>query len=718
MAEKVGALAYDVVMNTVRLEKGAAKTRSTIKTLTQNFKKAVHPVQEYEQRMRDLLLALGSGQITADQFTLFRQQELDSLEKAGFLIDKNGTVEKTRLKILQETHAQLKENNAERRVEKQIQEEMARSEKASFVKRRNRGAEEHQKVMDRLHARKKLNKSIHHQAFMDFKHNAKRSANLLKSMSSGQKAGVLGNLAGALGFGGASIGAVRGAAMLGGKVAVFVGSVAALGLALAKATKNAAEFRKTTIDLSVLMGNNTQAAESLIKRFQLLARETPLTTMQLAEGARQLMSFGRASSLIVSDLKNIGTIAGGDAERMRLLVKAFGDVTAAGKLQGQELRQFTNQGWNPLRKMVEMTGESYDDLRAKMEDGMITADMVSRAMSASAADYGDRLEKAMDTMGAQWTKLKGLLTEVSIGPGSPIERAGAFMLGVTNAILVGWTEEVPAKLNKAGTAIGNSVGRINEHIQRLNNIMDNPIDFLRGDLQEPNRFGDILTAEQLAENLKKGTEGVLESQRMAREMEGKTTQQNQKLLDETRKQISEQKKVVQDLDDQFNRISKFTRMRLDAKLERKRKDLHEKDYQLQLKNIQILEDMHEEEEKKRRMVEAPGQDLEKMHAHRLKMIEEEGDARRKSIEDAYQLEMKQANLLRSMGGPSEDFTAAGADYKFIAKRQAEIEAIRFEKQATKKREDQLLILHNDLEGLRTDAKLERETLKNVLGVVP
>jgi tape measure domain-containing protein len=417
-------------------------------------------------------------------------------------------------------------------------------------------------------------------------------------------------------------------------------------------------------------------------------------------------------------LKNIGTIAGGDAERMRLLVKAFGDVTAAGKLQGQELRQFTNQGWNPLRKMVEMTGESYDDLRAKMEDGMISADMVSRAMAASAEEYGDRLEKAMDTMGAQWTKLKGLLTEKSVGAGAPIERLGAGLLYAVNEGLLFWTEDVPNAIDKAGTAIGDGVGRINEEIQRLNNIMDNPLDFMMGRLQDPYRFGGMLTRDQLKENLKEEGKAVLESQRMARDMFGKTTQQNQKLLDETRKQISEQKKVVQDLDDQFNRISKFTRMRLDAKLERKRKDLSEEDFQKQLKNIQALEDMHEEAEKKRRMIEAPGQDLEKMHAHRLKMIEEEGDARRKSIEDAYQLEMKQANLLRSMGGPSEDFTAAGADYKFIAQRQAEIEAIRFEKQATKKREDQLLTLHNDLEGLRTDAKLERETLKNVLGVVP
>ena len=63
MAEKVGALAYDLVMNTVRFERGMKKTRSSLRTLNQNFKKAAHPVEEYEQRMRDLLVLQAKGEL-------------------------------------------------------------------------------------------------------------------------------------------------------------------------------------------------------------------------------------------------------------------------------------------------------------------------------------------------------------------------------------------------------------------------------------------------------------------------------------------------------------------------------------------------------------------------------------------------------------------------------------------------------------------------------
>ena len=43
-------------------------------------------------------------------------------------------------------------------------------------------------------------------------------------------------------------------------------------------------------------------------------------------------------------------------------------------------------------------------------------------------------------------------------------------------------------------------------------------------------------------------------------------------------------------------------------------------------------------------------------------------------------------LARKSGGPSDDFTAAGTDYKFVQQRRGELEAKRLEEQANKKRE--------------------------------
>ena len=57
-----------------------------------------------------------------------------------------------------------------------------------------------------------------------------------------------------------------------------------------------------------------------------------------------------------------------------------------------------------------------------------------------------------------------------------------------------------------------------------------------------------------------------------------------------------------------------------------------------------------------------------------------------------QLKRKQqelADLASKRGGPSDDFTAAGADYRFVQQRRNELEARRIQEKADKKREQQL-----------------------------
>ena len=710
MAERVGALAYDLVMNTVRFEKGMKKTRSSLKTLNQNFRKAAKPIEEYEQRIRDLDLALEDGQITKEQRQIFGEQELKSLEKAGFVIDKNGKAQKTEVKILEEKIDAQKEVNQIKRLEKKLQDEINYEQNKAFTKRRFRSAEEHRKVIQRAHEIKKLNKGIFVQRALDAKHSFKQTASFLGSMSAGQQAGVFGNIAGALGASGATIGAVRGAAMLGKKMVPLVATVGALGLGMKKAAENAHQLRKTTIDLSVLMNNSDEAAANLISRFQKMARETPLTTAQLAEGARQLMAFGRQARFVEDDLRNIGTIAGGDVERMRLLVKAFGDVTAAGKLQGQELRQFTNQGFNPLRKMVDMTGESYDNLRKKMEEGKISAEMVAAAMAASAEDFAGRLEKSMNTVGGQWSKLKGLLAELSAKPGGPIERGFAGLLSGVNATI----ESTEFVLDKLSNGIEDATNKQINAMKRIGEFFT--LDFTNA-FRGGNRFGKIMNTAERAEFQEKKRQEILKAQAEAAKIEGRTIMANRDLMDDVAKKIREQKDLVRELDYEFRRIDEFGQMRIDAKLQRKALQFTEKDFNAYMDQINELERLQEEEAKKRAMIDQPIEDAQKMHDHMMKMIDEEEKRRIEEAENVYKKEMDFARNLRAGGGPSEDFTKAGADYRFVQQRNAEIEATKREEAANNRRAEQLESIKQELIETRRQQQLDTDRIMQKLDPV-
>lgn len=710
MAERVGALAYDLVMNTVRFEKGMKKTRSSLKTLNQNFRKAAKPIEEYEQRIRDLDLALEDGQITKEQRQIFGEQELKSLEKAGFVIDKNGKAQKTEVKILEEKIDAQKEVNQIKRLEKKLQDEMNYEQNKAFTKRRFRSAEEHRKVIQRAHEIKKLNKGIFVQRALDAKHSFKQTASFISGMSAGQQAGVFGNIAGALGASGATIGAVRGAAMLGKKMVPLVATVGALGLGMKKAAENAHQLRKITIDLSVLMGNSDEAAANLISRFQKMARETPLTTAQLAEGARQLMAFGRQARFVEDDLRNIGTIAGGDVERMRLLVKAFGDVTAAGKLQGQELRQFTNQGFNPLRKMVDMTGESYDNLRKKMEEGKISAEMVAAAMAASAEDFAGRLEKSMNTVGGQWSKLKGLLAELSAKPGGPIERGFAGLLSGVNATI----ESTEFVLDKMSNGIEDVVNKQINAMSRIREFVT--LDFTNA-FRGGNRFGKLMNTAERAALEEQKRKDILKAQAEAQKVEGRTIMANRDLMDDVAKKIREQKDLVRELDYEFRRIDEFGQMRIDAKLQRKALQFTEKDFNEYIDQINELERLKEEEEKKRAMIDKPIEDAQKMHDHMMKMIDEEEKRRIEEAENVYKKEMDFARNLRAGGGPSEDFTKAGADYRFVQQRNAEIEATKREEAANNRRAEQLESIKQELIETRRQQQLDTDRVMQQLNPV-
>ena len=77
----------------------------------------------------------------------------------------------------------------------------------------------------------------------------------------------------------------------------------------------------------------------------------------------------------------------------------FGQVASAGKLSGQDLLQFINAGFNPLKVLQAMTGKSYADLQDAMSKGQISADMVAAAMQRATSE-GGKFYQMMDKMSA------------------------------------------------------------------------------------------------------------------------------------------------------------------------------------------------------------------------------------------------------------------------------------------------------------------------------
>ena len=100
----------------------------------------------------------------------------------------------------------------------------------------------------------------------------------------------------------------------------------------------------------------------------------------------------------------------GNAERFQSLILAFAQVSANGKLMGQDLLQMVNAGFNPLSIISERTGKSIAVLRDEMSKGEISAQMMEEAFAAATAEGGKfygMLEAQSQTINGALSNLEG-----------------------------------------------------------------------------------------------------------------------------------------------------------------------------------------------------------------------------------------------------------------------------------------------------------------------
>jgi tape measure domain-containing protein len=172
---------------------------------------------------------------------------------------------------------------------------------------------------------------------------------------------------------------------------------------VAKSIKLATEIEDTTVAFEVLTGsvNDAKVLFDQVRRF---AERSPVTFSNAAQATRTLMSFGIEAQRIQPILQMLSDVTGGNNERFSSLSLAFAQMSAAGRLMGQDLLQMINAGFNPLQQISKTTGESLVDLKKRMEDGGISADEVTRAFEAATAEGGmfnGMTERLSQTMGGK-----------------------------------------------------------------------------------------------------------------------------------------------------------------------------------------------------------------------------------------------------------------------------------------------------------------------------
>lgn len=128
------------------------------------------------------------------------------------------------------------------------------------------------------------------------------------------------------------------------------------------------EFQEIETSLEVLLGSEEKAAKLMgeVKEF---AKVSPLDLKSTAAATQMMLGFNIEAEKVPRYLQAIGDISMGNTQRFNSLTLAFSQMSATGKLMGQDLNQMINAGFNPLQIMADKTGKSIATLKEEMSKG-------------------------------------------------------------------------------------------------------------------------------------------------------------------------------------------------------------------------------------------------------------------------------------------------------------------------------------------------------------
>lgn len=217
--------------------------------------------------------------------------------------------------------------------------------------------------------------------------------------------------------------------------ALAVAAVAAIGKVIKEGVAYNAQIESYTQAFATLLGSE-EAAVSKLEELKNFAAVTPFELSDVAKATQTMLSFGISADKASEYLQYLGDVSMGNKERLDSLTLAFSQVSAAGKLTGQDMRQMIDAGFNPLQEIAEMTGETIGELQERMSAGGVSAEEVAKAF-AHATSEGGRFYQAMNK---QSTTLSGQLSTLK-------DNAKAFLGSLTSGLSTTISQNLLPKAN-------------------------------------------------------------------------------------------------------------------------------------------------------------------------------------------------------------------------------------------------------------------------------
>lgn len=209
----------------------------------------------------------------------------------------------------------------------------------------------------------------------------------------------------------------------------------------------------------VMTGSATKATD-IVEKLKEIGAKTPFEFTGLAETTQLLMNYGFEADDAISKMQMLGDISQGSADKMNRIATAYGQMSSAGKVSLEDVKQMIEAGFNPLQEISQSTDESMASLYDRISKGTISIDEITASMERSTSaggKYFQSMEKQSQTLNGQWSTAQDNFSNLL---GSILEPISELL---TNKIL---------------PAVNNFMSKLQEKID--NGGLDNFLNILKG----------------------------------------------------------------------------------------------------------------------------------------------------------------------------------------------------------------------------------------------
>lgn len=214
-----------------------------------------------------------------------------------------------------------------------------------------------------------------------------------------------------------------------GKMLGIIGGATALKSLVSQIVRVRGEFQSMQTAIETMVGKDV--ASGLMAQLKEMAKISPLTLTDMVDAEKMMLGFNIQAEDTVRYLQALSDISMGDSVKFKSLTLAFSQMSAAGKLMGQDLNQMINAGFNPLQIIAEKTGKSISTLKDEMSKGAVSAEMVQQAFidaTSAGGKFYQMSENASKTINGQLSMMQDALDNAFNEMGQASE--GVIMEGI------------------------------------------------------------------------------------------------------------------------------------------------------------------------------------------------------------------------------------------------------------------------------------------------